>query len=585
MFLHWLSVAPPWSRPRRVRPRVRLQVESLESRCVLATSYLAADLVSDQPGVAPILDPNLINAWGLAVNPTGAFWVSSNGANLSTLYTGDVGGNPLAKVALEVDTAAEEPTGQVFNGTSDFVVSDGTNSGPAAFIFATEEGAVTGWNPAVPPPPPSTSAQVAFEAEDGAVYMGIALANNGDGNFLYLADFHNAKIDVLDGSFQLTTLDGSFTDPSLPAGFAPFNVAAIGDKLYVAYAQQDAAAEDEVIGPHLGFVNVFDLNGNFQQRLVSQGKLNAPWAMVQAPAGFGDFSGDLLVGNFGDGRINAYNPTTGAFHGTLSSSPGRPVEIDGLWGLAFGNGVSAGSTTTLYYAAGPDDETHGLFGKITANAAGTSPVTAALTGNELIITGSRDRDLVTVLQSRNQIVVLAGGTRIGTFPQTAVGTIQFSGLVGNDQINIAGNIAANAILDGGAGNDVLMAGRGNAILLGGTGDDMLLGSLGRDILIGGEGRDFLSGGLNDDLLIGGTTAYDSDNAALLQILAEWASADSYAMRITKLRTGAGGLPMLDATTVFDDAARDMLLGGAGLDWYFTAPPDLLLGKLAAEQAN
>ncbi len=579
MFLHWLSAAPKWFRERRIRPRVRPQVETLESRCVLATSYIAADLVSDQAGVAPILDPNLINAWGIAVNPMGAFWVSSNGANLSTLYSGDIGGNPLTKVPLEVDTAAEEPTGQVFNGTSDFLI-DETNK--AIFIFASEEGEVSGWNPAIPP---ATSAHVVFEAEDDAIYTGIALANNGDGNFLYLADFHNAKIDVLDAEFQLTTLDGDFTDPNLPAGFAPFNVAAIGDKLYVAYAKQDADAEEDVTGPHLGFVNVFDLHGNFQQRLISQGKLNAPWGMVQAPAGFGDFSGDLLVGNFGDGRINAYNPTTGAFHGTLSSSPGHPVEIEGLWGLAFGNGVSSGSTTTLYYSAGPDEETHGLFGRITANAAGTSPVTAALDGNELIITGSRDSDLVTVIQSRNQIVVLAGGKRIGTFSQAAVGTIEFSGLAGNDHINIAGNIAARAILDGGADNDLLMAGRGNAILLGGPGDDMLLGSLGRDILIGGEGRDFLHGGLNDDLLIGGTTAYDNNSVALLQILGEWASADSYATRITKLRTGAVGLPILDATTVFDDAARDMLLGGPGLDWYFTAPPDLLLGRQAGEQTN
>ncbi len=550
------------------------------------TAYLATDLVSDQPGVAPIVDPNLINAWGIAVPPTGAFWVSSEGVGLSTLYAGDLPGSPLTKVPLEVSIPGGHPTGQVFNPTSDFVVTSGTASGPALFIFATLTGAVTGWNPTVPPPAPSTTAQLGFQATDNAIYTGIALANNGTGNFLYLADFRNREIDVLDANFHLVQLAGAFTDPDLPADYAPFNVAAIGGKLYAAYAKQDAAAEEEIAGPHLGFVDVFDLNGNFEKRLVSQGELNAPWALVVAPLGFGDFSGALLVGNFGDGRINAYDPATGAHLGTLGESPGHPLQIDGLWGLAFGNGVTAGSATTLYYAAGPDDEKHGLFGKITANPARTNPVQATLTGGDLVITGSRNDDHVDVDLGNGQLIVVSsGGQQIGSFDLASVSTIQFHGWAGDDRVKIAKDIGVLAILDGGAGNDSLTAGGGSTILLGGTGDDDLLGADHRDILIGGGGRDRLRAGSDDDLLIGGATAHDGNVAALLQILAEWTSTDSYATRIDALRNGTGGLPRLDATTVFDDGVADTLRGNQGLDWFFAGPDDELPDRLSTEQVN
>ena len=551
------------------------------------TAYLATDLVSDQPGVSPILDPHLINAWGIALSPTGgAFWVSSEVVGVSTLYTGDVpGGSSLAKVALEVSIPGGHPTGTVFNPTSDFVVFSGSASGRALFIFASLTGAVTGWNPAVPSAP-STSAQLGFQATDNAIYTGIALANNGTGNFLYLADFHNRKIDVLDASFHLVLLAGSFTDPDLPADYAPFNVAAIGGKLYAAYAKQNASAEEEIAGPHLGFVDVFDLNGNFEKRLVSQGDLNAPWAMVLAPAGFGDFSGAVLVGNFGDGRINAYDPTTGAHLGTLSESPNHPTQIDGLWGLAFGNGVTAGSPTTLYFAAGPDDEKHGLFGKITANPAGTNPVHAALIGGDLVITGSRNDDRIDVDLGKNQLIVVSSdGQQIATFDPASVSTIRVHGWGGDDRIKVGKGIGVLTILDGGAGNDILSGGGGNTILLGGPGDDDLQGSGHRDILIGGEGLDRLRAGSDDDLLIGGTTAYDNDVPALLQILAEWTSTDSYATRIDKLRNGTDGLPKLDATTVLDDGAVDTLHGNQGLDWFFSGLGDQLPDRVAAEQVN
>ena len=354
--------------------RFRPELEPLDGRWV-PSGFRQTNLIADEPGVAPITDPTLVNAWGIAIGPR-SFWVSANGTDLSEVYTGDVNGSPIA-APFKVTIPGGEPTGQVVNGTTDFVVTAGASSGPAAFIVASESGAVTGWNPAVPPPPTSTTAQPAFQAADGAVYTGIALANNGSGNFLYVADFHNAKIDVLDAQYDLTHLAGDFTDPHMRPGFAPFNVAAVGNKLYVAYAKQDADAEDEVVGRGLGFVSVFDLNGNFLDRLVNRGRLNAPWGMVQAPPGFGQFSGDLLVGNFGDGKINVYDPVTGEFQGVLSSRPGKPIVIDGLWGLAVGNGRTAGNANAVYFAAGPDDETHGLFGAIRVVAAAPSAARAA----------------------------------------------------------------------------------------------------------------------------------------------------------------------------------------------------------------
>jgi uncharacterized protein (TIGR03118 family) len=582
MFRHVFSAAKLMARSshrRSRKERLQLQVEALESRCVLATAYLAADLVSDQPGVAPILDPNLVNAWGIALSPTSAFWVSSEGQDLSVLYRGDVSGQPLSKVPLEVAIPDGAPTGQVFNGTSDFVLSNGSR---ALFIFASETGNVTAWNAAA-----GTSALTEFSATDGAIYTGIALANNGIGNFLYLADFANGQIDMLDTNFDQTTLAGSFTDPNLPADYAPFNVAAIDGKLYVSYALRDEEGE-EVPGAGLGIVNVFDTNGNFVQRLITGGKLNAPWAMVLAPESFGDYSGDLLVGNFGDGRINAYDVATGALQGTLSEAPGKPIEIDGLWGLVFGNGAIAGTKTTLYYAAGPDDETHGLFGKITANDAGTSPVQAVLDAEgNLVITGSRNDDhvLARLRPTTQEIIVQAGGRQIGTFDVADVETIQFDGLAGDDQFKVVGRISIPTIVDGGAGDDLLGGSRGSNILLGGAGADLLFGSLGGDLLIGGEGRDGLVGFGGSDLLIGGSTAHDDNTAALLQILAAWTSADSYSLRVSKLRSGAGGLPILDAMTVLDDGARDILFGGTDLDWFFASAEDRLPGRRSAETVN
>jgi uncharacterized protein (TIGR03118 family) len=255
------------------------------------------------------------------------------------------------------------PTGVVFNSTSDFVVHSGTSSGAALFLFASENGTITGWSPAVPPPSPSTTAQPAVNMP-GAVFKGLALGSAGGQNFLYVADFHDNQILVFDGSFHPTTLAGSFTDPGLPKGFAPFNVAAINGNLYVTYAKQKKGAHDDLAGPGHGFIDVFDTSGHFLRRLASRHHLNSPWGMALAPANFGKLSGDLLVGNFGDGRINAFDPTTGKFRGQLSTTPGHPVTIPGLWGLAFGNGTTVGATNELFFASGPGDESHGLLGSI-----------------------------------------------------------------------------------------------------------------------------------------------------------------------------------------------------------------------------
>jgi uncharacterized protein (TIGR03118 family) len=576
----------------------RLDLQRLEERCQPSTAYIATDLVSDQPGVAPVTDQTLVNGWGISLSPNGGpFWVSANGSDLSELYAGDVNGSAIQQ-PFKVNIPGGAPTGQVFNNTgsaTDFMVSDGTVSKAAVFIFASEAGTVTAWNPAVGvvsgATGPSLTAENVFTSSNGAVYKGVALANNGTGNFLYLADFHNGKIDVLDGQFKQVTLGingfGMFSDSKLPAGYAPFNVAAIGGKLYVSYALQNAARHDDVAGPGHGFIDVFDLKGNLLNRLVSRGDLNSPWGMVMATSNFGDFSNDLLVGNFGNGRINVFDPVSGKDLGALSERPGRPLVIDGLWGLAFGNGKAAGDVNSLYFAAGPDGEAHGLFGRITANAAGTNPVTATLTGGDLQITGSRDDDRVRVVLRENhtQIDVIAGGQRIGEFDAAAVGTIHFNGFAGNDTFTVDHQITATVIAIGGAGNNVLSGGGGNSVLVGGDGNDMLFGGPGRNILIGGDGKDQLNGFGGDDILIGGHTSFDNDPAMLLQLLNAWTAPLSYNDRVAEIRAGTNGVPKLDATTVFDDGVKDVLIGGPGIDWFFGAPPDKFVNQRSNEQTN
>ena len=327
-------------------------------------AYHQTNLVSDLPGLAQLTDPDLVNPWGLAAGPTTPVWVADNGTDKATIYPGFVNGSPIQKAPLVVSIPGGAPTGQVFNGTPGFEVRDGDASGPALFVFDSEAGLVTGWNPGVPPPPPSTQAQVGARVRH-AIYKGLAIATTSAGTFLYGADFHRGRIDVFDQGFDRVHLPGRFQDRKLPRGYAPFNVQELGGRLYVAYAKQDADREDEVAGPGRGFVDVYSTSGHLLHRLIRRGQLNAPWGLVLAPAGFGRFSGDLLVGNFGDGRINAYDPRTGAFGGRLRHEDGSPIQIEGLWALRFGNGVT-GDPTTLLFTAGIDDEAHGLFGAIRA---------------------------------------------------------------------------------------------------------------------------------------------------------------------------------------------------------------------------
>jgi len=309
--------------------------------------YAQLNLVSDQPGVARLRDPNLVNAWGLSSSPTSPLWVSDNGSDKATLYTG----KPLGIVPLVVSIPGGAPTGQVFNSTDGFRLPTG---GKALFIFAGEGGQLSAWNRAQ-----GTSA-VLVSPSRGGVYKGLALVSTGHHNRLLAANFGAGRIDVFNSSFHRVPSAGRFRSVGIPRGYAPFNVAVLGNRVFVSYAKQDAAKHDDVAGAGHGFVNVFDLAGRFQQRFASRGVLDSPWGMTLAPRGFGDFSGDVLIGNFGDGRIHAFN-RHGRLLGTLRDPHGKPLAIDGLWGLRPGNGVSGG-TSDVWFSAGPDGEAHGLLG-------------------------------------------------------------------------------------------------------------------------------------------------------------------------------------------------------------------------------
>jgi len=332
----------------------------LAAPACLAQVYQQTNLVSDLPGMAAHTDSNLVNPWGIASSGSSFFWVADNHTGVSTLY--DSSGTPQSLVVTVPPASGGmegSPTGIVFNGSSDFEISPGS---PAIFIFATEDGTISGWAS-------GTTAVVKVDnSASETIYKGLAIGNNGTANFLYAANFHGNAVNVFNATYAPATLAGSFSDPTVPTGFAPFNIQNINGVLYVTYALQDANAEDDVPGPGNGFINKFDLNGNLLGRFASHGTLNSPWGMALAPAGFGEFGGDLLVGNFGDGRINAFDPATGDFLGQLKDGSGNPITIEGLWGLRFGNGVRGGDPNTLYFAAGipgPGQlEDHGLFGSI-----------------------------------------------------------------------------------------------------------------------------------------------------------------------------------------------------------------------------
>jgi len=326
-------------------------------------AFVQTNLDSNIDGRAKATDPNLKNAWGLAFAPGGPFWVNSNAAGVATLFRGDGSivplvvtipgpmGSPTGFVAA--------PTGMIWNPTTAFSVPG--SKFPAIFIFDTEDGTISAWNPNVS----VTNAVIAVDnSQSGAVYKGLAFGTNVNGNNIYVTNFRAGNIEVFDNKFNPAKTDGTFTDPHIPAGFAPFGIQNIDGDLWVTYAQQNAEKHDDVGGPGSGFVDVYDTDGHLLRRFAEHGALNSPWGLARAPYGFGQFSGDVLVGNFKDGRINVFD-SRGKFLGALRGPNGDTISIDGLWALEFGGGAKS-SPESLFFTAGPDEETNGLFGVINA---------------------------------------------------------------------------------------------------------------------------------------------------------------------------------------------------------------------------
>jgi uncharacterized protein (TIGR03118 family) len=333
-----------------------------------ANAYVQHNLVADVAGVADVTNPNLVNPWGIATSATSPFWVNDGGTGLATAFNsaGTANGVQPTVPAGVAGSSPSTPTGIVYNGTGGFVLSAGH---AASFIFATADGTLSGWASAV-------NSSLAFVKVDkspsGAIYTGLAISSGSTGPYLYAANFHTGAIDVFDTNWAAASLPGGFVDPAVPAGFAPFNIQNLGGKLYVTYAKQDANKRFDVAGVGNGYVSVFDLSGNLLQHLVSSGPLNSPWGVAIAPANFGAFANALLVGNFGDGLIHAFDPATGILLGTLQNLSGAAISIPGLWGLIVGNGGNGGDPSTLYFAAATSSLTHGIFGDLQPAPAFTS---------------------------------------------------------------------------------------------------------------------------------------------------------------------------------------------------------------------
>jgi uncharacterized protein (TIGR03118 family) len=320
------------------------------------------NLASDVPGLARVTDPNLVNPWGVAYSPTGPFWFAENGSGVSDFLDGR---GKLFSLVVTVRSAAHSgsaPTGTVFNSGAGFAISENGVSAPSRFLFVSEDGTISGWTAVVDP----TRALVAVDNSSfGSVYTGLALAADPNGHsFLYAADFRRGTIDVFDQSFRTVIRPGVFRDPNLPDGFAPFNIQNINKQLFVTYARQNEDRSDAVAGAGQGFVDVYDTGGSLVRRFASEGELDSPWGLALAPADFGPFGSALLVGNNGDGHINAYDPGSGTFLGQIASEGGIPIAFPNLWALAFGNGHAGGDSETLFFTAGVGGDAHGLFGAI-----------------------------------------------------------------------------------------------------------------------------------------------------------------------------------------------------------------------------
>lgn len=354
-----------------------------------STGFADQVTVSDKVGVVAvttIIDANLSNPWGLATAPGLPFWIADNNSNVATLYggtgviqTGLVTGSNNVGITIPASAAgvASNPTGQAFNSGGGFLIPTPAGQEPALFMFDGEGGTIAAWAK-----DSGTTAVTMYDdgvanGANHAVYKGLALGTVNGADFLYATDLHNNKIDVFDATFNKpTAMQGKFVDPAIPAGFVPFGIASLGGQLYVSYAMQDAAKHDETTGAGLGYIDVFDFNGNLVSQFASGGVLNAPWGMALAPAGFGSLEGDLLVGNFGDGKINVFTPSATASAapvGPLTVTNGGALSIPGLWSLVFGNGDADKPVTTLFYTAGFADQTDGVFGSISPSATGAPP--------------------------------------------------------------------------------------------------------------------------------------------------------------------------------------------------------------------
>jgi len=338
----------------------------IASAVAQTNSYQQTNLVSDMAGVANNTDPKLINPWGISFFPGQPFWVADNNSGYSTIY--DANGVSQFSVLIPAppgDASPATPAGTVINQTSGFKVG----GFPSQFLFDSEDGTISGWYNS------GNAVLLVDRSAIGAVYKGLAMITNATGSFLLATNFHSGQVEVFDSNFNLVTLAGSFTDPSLPTGYAPFGVQPIGSQVFVTYALQDAAKHDPISGAGNGYVSVFDLNGDFVSRFASAGTLNAPWGTVQASTNFGMFSNDFLIGNFGDGDINAFD-ANGNFLGQLKDQTGAVISNGSLWALVFGAG-GTGDPNTLYFTAGLANEGHGLFGALAASAAGTADFSLA----------------------------------------------------------------------------------------------------------------------------------------------------------------------------------------------------------------
>jgi uncharacterized protein (TIGR03118 family) len=382
-----------------------------------ANSYRVVNLVSNVAGVAEQTDPGMVDPWGFS-NPGSPFWLSDHGSGLSTVYAGT--GVPNANVIVTIPAAGGsgtgKPTGQVQNSAgAAFKLSNGGN---ASFIFASEDGLITAWNNAI-----GKIAEIKIDnSSTKAVYKGLAIGTSDAGGTLYGANFRSGKIDTWGPGLVPVTLAGSFADSQVPSGYAPFNIWNIGNKLYVEYAKQDKDQFLDAGGPGTGYVAVFDLNGNLITHLISGGVLNSPWGVAIAPAGWGTFGGALLVGNYGDGRINAFDATTGAFLGTLQDTDGNAVAISGLWGMVFGTGTRA-DVNTLYFCAGiPNGSStpRGLLGTIAPPSAVTAVGNAASWQIGPIASGE---------------IMVIGGQTVGTVPLTSA-KIPATGSIGTTLANV-----------------------------------------------------------------------------------------------------------------------------------------------------